>query len=595
MNNILAHFQTKKIEKSNYLNHNIVTTVANKYTIYSAQIQENLLKSQDFTVLLKGNIYNTPPSLRDIEWIAQLYKRYDTKCFNYIDGIFSIIITDTKKQKVYLARDGVGARKLYYYLDQNQLIASNSLEALFKPKSIQKNISYSGLSNYFNFGFILDAQTIYQDCKKVKSGNYICVDLNTMQTKSQSFWSLGRCYDQKKIEKSQEEILSHTKELLINSIKKRIPNSSSYGAFLSGGYDSATITALLKEYKHDLNTFTIGFEHQHIDEAPYAKAISEHLGTKHTQYYFTDTDALEIIPKLSKIYEEPFADYGATPSVMLAHIAKKAGIETLFGGDGGDEVFATADDVFRIEKLLHFPYPLRKNMARLIKIIHPSHYLPVHYDSPFATKITKTADTLNAKTVSEIVKSRMTLFTDEALYELLKHPVFCYNTPFDNLYFGKYAQTSDIVTGSYFNSFLRDGELTKVSGALEYYDIQMRNPFLDKELISYMATVKQEMKLKDGIKKYLLKQLAHQYIPKKLLDRPKMGFNIPFSYWMDGVLKEILIDTLNPQTIQKCGILKPTEVIRIRDAFFNGKKQYKYKLWSIFIYQLWHNRHLNKD
>ena len=593
MNTILAHFSRQKLNQADYLNHKSHTTIHDKDTLHSASKQDNIFITEDFILLLSGNIYNHPASQTAISWIASLYKKYNTKCFDHIEGIYSIVITDTKAQKVYFARDRVGAKKLYYYLDQKQLIISDKLETLFMPKTIQKRISYSGVSNYFNFGFLLDPESIYQDCKKVKAGHFICIDLKTMQKTSTLFWSLQECYDHPKDSKSEQEILTLSESLLQKSIQKRIPKSTDYGAFLSGGYDSATITAMLKQYTPDLQTFTIGFKQQEIDEAPYANAIAKHLGTKHTQYYFSDADALKIIPDLSEVYEEPFADYGATPSVMLAQIAKGAGINTLFGGDGGDEVFATADDIYRIEKLLHIPYNIRKNIARLIKITHPSHYLPLQYDTPLATKITKAADTLQAKTITKIIKSRMTLFTDEALFELLKHPLFCYKTPFDNLTFGKYAQTSDIITGSYFNSFLRDGELTKVSGALDYHDISMRNPFLDKELISFMATIPQELKLKNGIKKYLLKEIAHRYIPKELLNRPKMGFDIPFSYWMSGVLKELLIDTLNSESIQKNEILKQKEVIRIRDAFLNSKKEYKYKLWSIFLYQLWHNRHFS--
>ncbi len=591
MHNILAYFSKLTPSPDSDFKYKIDTIMHNYHTHFSSTEASCLFKTKDIMIILEGHIYNNPTSSSDIAWIASLYQQHQTKCFTYIQGIYSIVIYDLQQKKVYCAKDRVGAKQLYYYHDHKQLIIANRLDSLFIPKSIDKKIDHTATSLYFNYGFILQPYTIYQGCKKVKAGHYLTYDMVTSTLTQKEYWALGHCYDKPKSKASEDEIIKESHQLLLKSVKKRIPTNGTYAAFLSGGYDSTTIAALLLQYTETLQTFTIGFEEKDINEAHYAKEVAKHLGTKHTEYYFEPKDALEIIPKLSEIYEEPFADYGATPSVMLAQIANKAGIQTLFGGDGGDEVFATADDIENIDKLLNIPYALRSTIATTIRKTHPSHFMALHYDSPLATKITKFADTLHAKTIAKIIQSRMTLFTDEALYEILQHPSNPKENLFDSLYFGAYAQSADKITGSYFNSFLRDGELTKASSALNYHHINMRNPFLDLDLISFMATVPQSLKLKNNTKKYILKQITHQYIPQTLLNRPKMGFDIPFSKWMRGVLKPLLIDTVNSKNIKRSGILKHEEVIRIRDSFLNGDERYKYKLWSIFLYQLWLDCH----
>jgi len=208
------------------------------------------------------------------------------------------------------------------------------------------------------------------------------------------------------------------------------------------------------------------------------------------------------------------------------------------------------------------------------------------------TKYFKFINIIKAKNIPEMVKVKMTLFHPYEIDKLIQSQDIHYPSVFDELYFGKYAQSVDKVIGSYFKTFMTDGELIKTTQAFYHQDITIREPYLDYALINYMARVPSEIKIKDNVKKNLLKQIAHDYIPKPLLDRPKKGFSVPFSAWMKNELKPLLMETLSAENLKKDGILNPEYVINIRNNFLNGKEEYKYKLWSILLYQLWYEKNM---
>ena len=549
---------------------------------YSNQI--NIINNKKFLILFDGEIPN----------LLEEYRKRGVNVINAIEGAFSIIIYDKVEEKIFIAKDKVGIKPLYYANTDKNLIVGTHLKKFSKVKSFQADINPSTLGEYLQFGFILQPHTIFKDAYKVCAGEIISFSIdNNFTPTSQKYWSLEACYKEEKRLYSEDEVLEKMDKKL-NSIIEKETKSSNFGLSLSGGYDSSTLVAMAqKQSDKKIDTFTIGFNDEQIDEAPYAKKIADFLGTNHHEYYFNESDALEIIPKIAEIFDEPFADYAAAPTIITTQLLKQKGIEKLIAGDGGDEVFATAENVQSFEYLQKSPKLLKQTIAKMLNSVKVEKlpYLKEYNNLPI--KQHKLYQLLMANSIPQMVYSRNTLFLEEELTHNIKgyYPL-PYNS-FDNIEFTNYAQTVDEVIGSYFKTTMVDGELVKSYSTTNYLDITLATPFLNIELIEQMARVPSSLKIKDGIKKYLLKEIAHSYITKELMERPKAGFAIPFSEWMRGGLKELLYSQINQQRLDKDNIFYTSSILKIRDQFYAGNEAYKYKLWRVFIFQLWYENFKN--
>ncbi len=563
------------------------------YSLFFSQssYKNKLLDLDDITILFDGTLYDKDKrqnGLSDIEFLEVEYKKYGTKLFKKLDGIFSLIIYDKKLQKIYVVKDRVGVKPLYFYQKDSTFLFSSSLKYFLKSKLFEKELNKDSLAIYMQYGYIIQPNTIFKNAYKVKSGHFLEFDLKTKSLNENKYWSLEECYLENKLQISENEIIVDIHELLKQSIEKRVDQNLSMGASLSGGYDSSMIVALLQSRSEKkVDTFTIGFDDEIINEAPFAKKVAQHLGTHHTEHYFSAKDALKIVPSLSNIYDEPFADYGATPTVLTAQIAKESGIDILFIGDGGDEVFATADDINKFEKILSLPKNMRNLIYKSLSSIDLTKmpYIKDYRNIP--TKYYKLLNIFNAIDIPDMVRLKTILFTENDMKYLIKDHDVSFKTTFDEMDFSGSSESVDQVIGAYFKTFMTDGELVKSYGAINTQDIALREPFLDKELIAYMAKIPSSIKIKNDIKKYLLKEIAYQYIPKNLLDRPKSGFNIPFASWLRGELKELLYSQINEKRLKDDDIFDHNYILDIREQFYSGKDEYKYKLWTIFIFQLW--------
>jgi len=590
-------FKKQFLDKSTYKDTNHLSYHDNNILLFNHH--DNHLNT---VIQFKGTLYNSDilkkklsidTQINDAQLVLMSYAKWGYDLVKELDGIFSFALFDKTTSTLILAKDRVSVESLYYYHDNNYFLFGSSLKTLSSFEIFDKKLNTPALSNYFTYGYILQPNTIYQNCYKVKSGHYLLLDINDGSTKEEKYWDLGDSYDREKSTLTEEESKERAKELLKKSVAKRLQQTKNYGASLSGGYDSSTISALVQEQSASkIKTFTIGFEDESINEAPEAKKIAKHLGTDHVEHYFTDKDALKIVPMLSEVYDEPFYDNGSIPTTLLASIASEHSIDTIFAGDGGDEVFATADDIARFDRILSLPQTMRSGIFTVLNSFNPSYFPYIKENKNIPTKYYKFINIFKAKNIPEMVKVKMTLFHPHEIKMLLLDDNIHYNSIFDDLYFGEHAQSVDKVIGSYFKTFMTDGELIKTTQAFLAQNITIREPYLDPELIDFMARVPSDIKIKDGIKKNLLKSIAYDYIPKPLLDRPKKGFSVPFSHWMKNELKPLLMETLCEENLKKDAILNVDFVINLRNQFLNGKEEYKYKLWSILLYQLWYERNM---
>lgn len=568
------------------MRHFLISISKKHQTIALHQQDETILKIENerLLILFDGESQN----------IEALYQDQGILFIKELNEHFSLLIYDKLTAQLYIARDKVGVKPLYYAESPERIIVGTHLNRFKAVESFECTINPSTLGEYLQFGFILQPNTIFNNAYKVGAGELIHFNVSHQGQKSiQTYWQLESCYAHKKHFQDEKKLLVKT-DILLNKILYHETSHKNFAFSLSGGYDSSTLAAIAQQqHEQSIDTFTIGFEDKNIDEAPYAKQIAKHLGTKHHEYYFTGQDALRIIPKMCEIFDEPFADYAAAPTLMTAQLLKENGIEKLLAGDGGDEVFATAENVHGFERIQKTPKALKLTLAKLLSTV-PADKVPYLKDyNNLPIKQNKLQQLLLAKNIPEMIYSRNTLFLPKELQQLIHNYSTSPVTVFDSINFTGNAETVDEVIGSYFKTTMVDGELVKSYSAMNYHDIKLATPFLNEQLLHHMACVPSTLKIKNGIKKYLLKEIAHQYIPKELIDRPKSGFDIPFASWMRNELKDILFFNINKERLDKDNIFYTHSILKIRDQFYAGNDAYKYKLWRIFIFQLWYQNFKN--
>lgn len=547
---------------------------------YSKEIQH--FEDENLLILFTGD--NTLLG----DELALKYQNQGMAFLKDLDHSFSLFIHDKLNNQLFIAKDKTGIEPLYFCDDKHHIIVGTHLKAFKELEAFTPIINPSSIGEYMQFGSILQPNTIFKDCYKVCAGEYVCFDLNKHSYTTSKYWELEACYDDEKMQKSETDILKESHTLLQQSVEEASKNTN-FGLSLSGGYDSSTLVAIAQaQSDKKLDTFTIGFHCDEIDEAPHAKAIAKHLGTNHHEHYCTAQDALKLIPKMCEVYDEPFADYASSPTMITAQLLKEHHLSSIISGDGGDEVFATAEDVHLFEKIDNTPMLLKQLLAQPLALlpIDKIPYLKNHNN--LAKKIEKLQQILRAKNISKMVEARNTLFLEKELETQIKAYTKPLQNGFDMLNFRGSVQAVDEIIGSYFKTTMADGELIKSYSAMNHLDIKLHTPFLNPTLIKYMAQVPSSIKIKDGIKKYLLKEIAYQYIPKELIERPKAGFAIPFDAWMKNELKEVLYEQINKKRLDKDNIFYTSSIIDIRDQFYAGNNAYKYKLWRIFIFQLWY-------
>jgi len=561
----------------------------NQFSIHQKSEQILSFESEELSILFSSNPCATT---------NELIKYYEEEGINFLkklEGSFTCLILDKITNKLFIAKDKVGTEPLYFSSTNDTLIIGTHLKEFKTIEKFEAIINPSSVGEYLQFGFVLQPNSILKNCYKVCAGEYICFDLNKDTHSTTKYWELEACYLNKKSTKNENLILKET-DILLQEVVEKSRRNSDFGVSLSGGYDSSTLAAIAqKQNEQKIDTFSIGFHEKSIDEAPYAKAIAKHMGSHHHEYYFSEKDALELIPNMCKIYDEPFADHASTPTILTSHLLKKNNLSNLIAGDGGDEVFATAENVQPLHLLKNTPMPIKSLLAKSLNSLKIKKIPYLKSVNNLPTKQNKLVQLLLAPNIPKMIYSRNTLFLEEELQNHIQNYTKPIKTSFDNISFRGHAQTVDEVIGTYFKTTMVDGELMKSYSAMNYLDIKLSTPFLDTKLVEYLAKVPSEIKIKNGIKKYLLKEIAHTYLPKSLLDRPKSGFDIPFSSWMRGVLKDMLYEQINKKRLDEDNIFYTSPIINIRDQFYAGNDAYKYKLWRIFVFQLWYENFIHSQ
>ncbi|MEA2017428.1 MAG: asparagine synthase (glutamine-hydrolyzing) [Campylobacterota bacterium] len=534
----------------------------------------------------------------DTEVILKAYHKWGIKAVDKFNGMFAISIYDKVAKKIILIRDRTGIKPLYWYFKDDLFLFSSELKSFHEHKKFDKAISKDALALYLQYGYILEPYSIFESTYKLKAGHYIEIDLNTKQIEEIVYWDVVDFYNKPKLNITEDEALEKMEELFISAFKYRMVSDVPVGVFLSGGYDSSLVAAIVQSnQKEKLNTFTIGFHEKGFDESPYAKEVAKVLGTNHNEYYCTQKDALEIIPKLAEIYDEPFGDSSAIPTVLVSRLAKDK-VTVSLSADGGDEIFAgysKYDTTLKyFNKFSILPNSVKIVLGFVMDKINPKHVPILNKSYNFETRYKKIRNILKAKNSVEAMQYTSEFFTFQEVQLLLKGDVESFETNFDKKLSNVNDEVNKMLAIDY-KTYMCDDILTKVDRATMSVSLEGREPLLDYRIIEFASQLPSSLKYKNGNKKWLLKEVVHKYLPKEIMDRPKKGFGVPITEWFKDELKEYFLKYLNKERLDKEGLLNSDEIIKLRDKYLSGDKENVQRLWSILMFEMWYERWINNE
>jgi len=531
----------------------------------------------------------------DTEMILHAYTEWGIKAVERFIGMFAIALFDEKKQEVVFIRDRAGVKPLFYYQKNDLILFSSELKSFHEHPEFEKKLDLNAVAAYMQYGNVPTPHCIFKNCGKIKPGHYLKINLENKSQQEIQYWNVYDFYNQPKLNLSFPEAKIQTKELLKSAFNYRMVADVPVGVFLSGGYDSTTVSSLIQaESTARLKTFTIGVPDIGLNEAPYARDIAKHLGTDHTEINCTEQEAIEMIKDLPFFYDEPFADSSAIPTTLVSKAARKD-VTVALSADGGDEIFGgynRYDFMHRYGKTLNsIPKAVRKILVGAMGNIS-SEKIPVLKDKyNFHNRYEKLKTVLNDPSEKEIMLSLSQQFNDEQMKSVMKSEFTSLPTMFQSKeMLEDFKSPLSYMMAIDFQTYMLDDILQKVDRATMTNSLEGREPMLDHRILEFAAQLPDKYKYQNGIKKRILREITHDYVPKELLDRPKMGFAIPIAKWLKNELRDHVEEYLNEDRIEKQGIFNWEFITKLKMDFYKGRKEYDSKLWYFLMFQMWYER-----
>ncbi len=527
----------------------------------------------------------------DTEVIIKAYHKWGKSCVDKFRGMFAFAIYDTNSDKLTLCRDRMGVKPLYYYFKDGLFMFASELKAFLKHPKFEKKLNLKALSLYLQHGYIKAPFAIFENCQKLEPAYFLEIDKN-QQIKIEKYWDILDYYENPIKNFNEQEAINELENILTESFKLRMVSDVPVGVFLSGGIDSTIVTTLLqKDSTTPLKTFTIGFNEKNVkNEAPMAKESAKFLKTDHTELYCTAKEALEIIPQIPHLLDEPMADSSIIPTTLVSHLAKSK-VSVALSADGGDELFCGYPRFWmtknRVDKFSNLPFKhlIGKSVINSSDLIYQIYsklsFLPQYPN--LKDKIVKFGDMMNSSDDLELYKISEQCFTPTNLKEL--------NLDYFNQYdYLELPKNLDFISTLMYldtKSYMVDDILTKVDRATMSVALEGREPFMDNKIVEFIARFPIEFKYKNGVTKYPLRKILEKYIPNEYIDRPKMGFVAPIFDWFKSDLKYLYSEYLSEEKIKKVGVLNHHEVSKLLNDYLEDKGVNHNKLWYLFVFMMW--------
>lgn len=513
----------------------------------------------------------------DTEVILYAYLEWGIECLNRFNGMFAISLFDRRTEELYLVRDRMGVKPLYYYKKGNEIIFASELKAIVAYPYFKAELNMNALGMFLVNLYTAGSETIYENVYKVEPGHYIKWTKNGVS--DMTYWSVYDCYQNNhKFAGSYDEALDRFQELLRDSVNKRMVSDVPLGAFLSGGYDSSLISAVMQEQSNSpVKTFTIGFDMEKYDESMCAADVAKALGTDHTCEYLSMETAKNIISDIPKYYDEPMADSSQVATMLLSEITKKR-VTVALSGDAGDELFGGYT---------------RYNYARKYNKLHP-----IGMVADAVVRLVPSIGTLlTAKQMQSVSFAKKEYFMDfRSRAYWSQFPDIIGSIPKTNAYDKVLAIENNMTHAMMLSdtvNYLPEDILNKVDRASMRVSLETRCPLLDYRIVEFALSLPLNYKIRDGVLKAPLKDLAYRYIDKDLLDRPKRGFGVPVREWLRDDITGFARGLLEKDYIEKQGIFSWDEVKKMRHMLIDNNDLLAGGfLWNIFVFQMWYEEYI---
>lgn len=550
-------------------------------------------------IIFNGEIYNFKElrdkliekgykfkSNSDTEVIIYLYRDSGEACFEKMNGMFAIAIYDFRKNKLILARDRMGKKPLYWGLFGKTLIFGSELKALREHGSFEKKLNLNALNKYLLYEYVPTPQSIFENVYKLEPATYLIYESGVVR--KEKYWSP----DFKPISLSLDEAAGRLDQLLDESVARRMVADVPLGIFLSGGIDSSAVAYYAqKRSAKPIQTFSIGFADRSFDESEHAREVARLLGTGHHTLELSVSDALELIPRITDMLDEPLADASVIPTYLLSKFARRH-VTVALGGDGGDELFA-GYPTFQAGKLLsfyeHIPLSLRRSLIEPAIQALPvkNSYFSLEFKlKKFLSGLDGDREHLHQRWMGSFNKeSRTKLYKPEIGGALIKH------NEFEDI--DKYALEASSfgyqnrMLYIYQRMYMMDCVLVKVDRASMLNSLEVRAPFLDYTVVDFVNRLPYDLKCHGMTTKYLLKQLMKNKLPARIINRRKQGFGVPLAGWLRKELKDFCNQMLSEEAINRAGLFNYDYIDELKREHFESRRDNRKELWTLITLQLW--------
>lgn len=553
----------------------------------------------NLTIIHNGEIYNFRELRKeleslghrfktnsDTEVIVHAYEEFGTACLEKLRGMFAFAIWNFRDETLFIARDRVGKKPLFYSVTKDgNFVFGSELKTLLIHGEIEKEIDLAALDAYVTFGYVPEEFCIFKNVRKLAPGNFLIYKNGKVHT--EQYWNFD--YKPPAKIKSEDEYTEILREKIKDAVNVRLISDVPLGAFLSGGVDSSTVVAMMSKLSETpVKTFSIGFNEDSFDELKFARLAAKHFGTEHHEFVVTP-DMVDIVDELVWHFDEPFADSSALPTFMVSKMAREF-VTVVLTGDGGDELFAGYDRYVTDKKrssLAKLPKGFRTGVLRAIGEKLPHRALGKNY----LYNISLDALDRYVDSVSHFNEpSRMHLYSDGFKSSL--------NGKFGSAERDFRAFAECVSSGKsldnllYLDSktYLPGDILTKVDRMSMANSLEARAPLLDHELIEFVARIPSELKMKGFETKYILKKAMEGVVPKEILHREKQGFGVPIREWINSQLKTRIIEDLCERRTLERGYFETPYIQTLMDEHLSGRRDHSDALWLLWMLELWHRK-----
>jgi asparagine synthase (glutamine-hydrolysing) len=564
-------------------------------------------EDHSIAVVLNGEIYNYRElrddlekrghsfrSASDTEVLPHLYEEYGAEMVQHLNGMFAFALWDTKRRRLLLARDRFGEKPLYWGVFANTLLFASEAKVLLAHPAVQPSVNLQALRQYLSFDYVPAPLSIYEGINKLSAAHLLILEDGRIDVRP--YWRLS--YKKSEPVPNLQEAADHLRELLADSVRMRLVSDVPLGVFLSGGIDSSAVTALaVRASSETVRTFSISFAESSFDESKYARKVAEFLGTDHHEERFSVDLAANLVSEIGSWMDEPLSDPSLVPTYLLSRFTRKH-VTVALGGDGGDELFA-GYQMYQGHRLANIyekvPRALRRGLIEPLVKLLPVKTKNLSFDYR-ARRFVSGADhdavarhhiwfgSFTAAEQEELLTPEVQQVSDGDVYRDARR-LFADCDAVDVV---ERMQSLDT------QLYLAEDILAKVDRSSMAVSLEVRAPFLDPRIAEYVASLPPSYKLRGQKSKYILKRSMDGLLPPFVARRGKKGFGVPFAEWLKGKLRPLARDLLSPERVKRAGVFNPAYVSRLQDEHERGVANHRKLLWTLLMFELWHESFIEK-